>query len=426
MSISSRNHYDTDIQWTEYGIPHITAHDLGSLGFGTGYAYASLNACLLLDTVMTVRGERSRYYGPDSDAIPGFQKASNLASDMFFRSSFDPDALERDYRTHHADAWELIAGYVTGVNYFLARKDAATHMHSCAGKPWVHPVTPWDLMMVVAQKAVLASGSAFTEALLNAAPPGQSHTDNTPPPEPESSHSGSVGSNAYAFDSAVTKSKTGILVGNPHFPWEGPNRFFELHQIIPGKLDVMGAALGRFPLFRLVLEPGHPDHYLVDGKSEPISTQIIDVPVLEKDGSVGIIHHMVYATRYGPIVVVQTRGLIWDGKTAFAFADSERSNRRRVDQWLRIAQSRSSGDLLDSLKEVRGLPWANTIAADRHGKILLADVSIVPDVNVTQNNPCIVKMLSNTGPVIMDGTTARCDWTGPPPLFLHCHAYGSG
>lgn len=436
---SARNRYDADIQWTEYGIPHITARDLGSLGFGTGYAYASLNACLLLDTVMTVRGERSRYYGPDADAMPGFQKASNLASDVFFRSYFDPDALENDYRTHHADAWQLITGYAAGVNYFLARKDAAAHMHSCAGKPWVQSISPRDIVMVIAQKAVLASGSAFTGALLNAAPPGQLRMDNGPVPEPASSHTGSVGSNAYAFGAAVTKNKSGILVGNPHFPWEGPNRFFEMHQIIPGKLDVMGAALGGFPLvnigfnhdvawshtlstgqrftlFRLALEPGHPDRYLIDGKPEPMSMRLIDVPVLEKDGTLGTIHHTVYMTRFGPVVVAQKRGLTWDGKTAFAFADSERGNTRMIDQWLRIAQSHSSGDLLNGLKAVRGLPWVNTIAADRHGKILLADESIVPDVNVTQNNPCIVKMLSDTGPVILDGTTTRCDWAGRPPL----------
>ena len=32
--------YDAEIVWTEYGIPHITAQDWGSLGYGTGYAYA--------------------------------------------------------------------------------------------------------------------------------------------------------------------------------------------------------------------------------------------------------------------------------------------------------------------------------------------------------------------------------------------------
>lgn len=193
--------------------------------------------------------------------------------------------------------------------------------------------------------------------------------------------------------SAVMKGKKGILVGNPHFPWEGPNRFFELHQIILGKLDVMGAALGGsllvnidfnhdvawsvtlsigqwFTLFHLVLESGHPDHYLVDGKSEPVSTRIIDVLVLEKDGSLRIIHYTVYATRFRP-VVVQKRGLVWDNKTAFAFADSEPDSTRTVDQWLRIAQSRSSGDLLGDLREVGGLPWVNTIAADRHGKSFL-------------------------------------------------------
>jgi acyl-homoserine-lactone acylase len=33
------------------------------------------------------------------------------------------------------------------------------------------------------------------------------------------------------------------LLANPHFPWVGGMRFYEMHLTIPGQLDVMGAAL---------------------------------------------------------------------------------------------------------------------------------------------------------------------------------------
>ena len=40
--------YQTDIVWTEYGIPHVTADDWGSLGYGVGYAYARDNYCTVM------------------------------------------------------------------------------------------------------------------------------------------------------------------------------------------------------------------------------------------------------------------------------------------------------------------------------------------------------------------------------------------
>ncbi len=41
------------------------ADDYGSLGFGSGYATAQTSTCTLADILLTARGERSRYLGPD-------------------------------------------------------------------------------------------------------------------------------------------------------------------------------------------------------------------------------------------------------------------------------------------------------------------------------------------------------------------------
>ena len=35
-----------------------------------------------------------------------------------------------------------------------------------------------------------------------------------------------------------------------------------------------------------------------------------------------------------------------------------------------------------------GMPWVNTIAADRHGNAMYADVSVVPDVDAAQLQRC--------------------------------------
>ena len=55
--------YSATITRTEHGIPHIVAKDFGSLGFGSGYAAAGTSICTLADTLLTGRGQRSRYLG---------------------------------------------------------------------------------------------------------------------------------------------------------------------------------------------------------------------------------------------------------------------------------------------------------------------------------------------------------------------------
>jgi acyl-homoserine-lactone acylase len=58
-----------EIRRTEYGIPHILAHDWEGLGYGYGYAFAQDNICTIAETYVTVDGERSRFFGPDGSYV---------------------------------------------------------------------------------------------------------------------------------------------------------------------------------------------------------------------------------------------------------------------------------------------------------------------------------------------------------------------
>ena len=76
--------YAVEIRRTAYGIPHILAGDFGSLGYGYGYAFAQDNLCVLADRVLTLRGQRSRYFGPDADSGDPLRPATNLDSDVYY------------------------------------------------------------------------------------------------------------------------------------------------------------------------------------------------------------------------------------------------------------------------------------------------------------------------------------------------------
>ena len=52
-----------------------------------------------------------------------------------------------------------------------------------------------------------------------------------------------IGSNAVAVGRSLSRSGRGILLGNPHYPWQGSSRFHLIHLTIPDELDVMGVSL---------------------------------------------------------------------------------------------------------------------------------------------------------------------------------------
>lgn len=74
------------IRYTEYGIPHIVAKDYANLGFGVGWAQAADQVCVLADGFVTLRGERSRWFGAEGTTDFSLSSArGNLSSDLYFR-----------------------------------------------------------------------------------------------------------------------------------------------------------------------------------------------------------------------------------------------------------------------------------------------------------------------------------------------------
>ena len=97
-----------------------------------------------------------------------------------------------------------------------------------------------------------------------------------------------------------------MLLGNPHFPWDGPERFYQAHLTIPGEINVAGASLFgapiinightdnfawshtvstayRFTPFELKLVPGDPHHYLYNGQPRAMIADNVTVQVRNPD-----------------------------------------------------------------------------------------------------------------------------------------------
>jgi acyl-homoserine-lactone acylase len=174
----------------------------------------------------------------------------------------------------------------------------------------------------------------------------------------------------------------------------------------------------RFTLYELALVPGDPMRYRVDGQTEAIQARTVSVDVKAADGSVQRKSHTVYSTRWGPVVVNPRAGLNWTATTAYALKDANSGNLRAYDTWMGLNRAGSVADMRRALANL-GTPWVNTIGADRHGRALYADASVVPDVDAAQLARCAPSqpardLLRAAGLVVLDGSRSDCAWRRDP------------
>lgn len=432
------------IRYTEYGIPHIVAKDYANLGFGTGWAQAADQVCTLADGFVTVRGERSRFFGPD--AAPDFSLSSaarNLSSDLYFRGVREAGTVEKLLaepapRGPSRQAKDLMRGFAAGYNAWL-RQNRVTDP-ACKGAAWVRPVTTLDVAARGFALAVLGGQGRGVDGITAAQPPT---TAGTATPDPQdtaraarellATDTADMGSNAVAFSGATTANGRGLLLGNPHYPWQGGRRFWQSQQTIPGELDVAGGSLlgsatvsiGHnahvawshtvatgvpLNLHQLTLDPADPTTYIVDGKPERMIERTVSVPM--KDGAP--VTRTQWWTRYGPVVTSfgASVPLPWTSTTAYALNDPNAANLRASDTALGFSKARSTAGVLGSLQRTQGLPWVNTIAADSAGHTLFTQSQVLPRITDELAQRCSTPLGKVTYPsaglAVLDGSRGDC------------------
>nr|WP_242551604.1 acylase [Pseudomonas sp. Marseille-Q1929] len=422
------------IQRTGFGVPHIRANDERGLGYGIGYAYAQDNMCLLANEVVTVSGERSRFFGPEQATL---EERNNLASDVFFTWLNTPQAVATFWNAQTPQIQQRVEGYVAGYNRYLKEHGAPAQCQAA----WVRAITAEDVVKLTRRLLVEGGVGQFAEALAGATPPGVTAGVQASAQRFEVAAANQQrfaldrGSNAVAVGRDRSFNGRGMLLANPHFPWVGGMRFYEMHLTIPGQLDVMGAALPGLPvinigfnqhvawthtvdtskhftLYRLTLDPKDATRYLLDGKSIPLDKTTVTVQAKQPDGSLKAVSQTLYSSQFGP--VVQWPGkLDWDSHYAFSLRDANLGNDRVLQQWYAMNRAASLKELQTSVHTLQGIPWVNTLAADDQGQSLYMNLSVVPNVSQAKLAQCSDPR-AGLQLIVLDGAHSACAWDIDP------------
>ena len=437
--------YEAQIQRTKYGIPHITAKDYRGMGYGYGYAYAQDNYCVLMKEIVKANGQSSKYFEGDDVSY-----SNDVVFTLLNTNAYINDLINKSPRLLQ----DTIAGYVRGMNLHLEQTGVdglAEGEEGCRGEAWVREITELDLGKMLHKLILRASADAVAGLLAAQEGPEAATAKVTlkqlksdlkhaqfpsimPPPEV-------LGSNAYAFGSDATVNGSGLLLGNPHFPWSGPNRFYMAHLNIPGVYNAMGGSLhgfplinvgfndsiawthtvstgSRFTLFELKINPENNMQYEYDGEFRDITTETVSIERKAADGSLETVDHTFYFSHHGPIVGLGGVSPLLAGwptvaGTLYAFADANKGNLRGFDLWNGFATAGNMDDIIEASKTM-GNPWTNTIAVDKFGKALYSDLSTVPNVTQQQYDTCIsgpvAPLLTSNRLPTLNGSDSACEW----------------
>lgn len=432
--------YEATIRRTSGNVPHVHGATYGDALFGQGWASHEDHACALAEQLIRIRGERARWFGPGADG-------GHVDDDVAWRHLGIHELALADWADVPTEVTETFEPFVAGWNARHAEVGADGVSGWCAGADWLGPIDAADVYAYSRAIALNASGLALLGLLGSARPPAAAGEDATT----EEAALGTAplldlapaASNGWAVGADRTESGGGLLVGNPHFPWEGHLRFWEVHLTTDDGLDVYGAQLlglpgvgigttpgvawthtvsagNRFTAYRLSLVEGDPTSYRYDDEIRPIEPTDVTVEVLQPDGSVAEETRTVWRSHHGPLLDVP--GLGWSDSAAIAYRDANLDNDEFPLQYRAMNEARDLDELIAAHAAHSGVPLFNTIAVGADGRAWYADTSATPALSdeaiagweAARESDPVVAIAADSGLILLDGSTSATEWEERP------------
>lgn len=478
---------------TALSIPTIEAPDWAGLGYGVGYAQAEDQICALASIYLTLSGTRALHFGPGAAPNDLYYTYVNQVA------PFDRMMAAAPPQGPTPQAIAMVDGFVDGYNAYLDHVGVDQIADpSCRGAAWVRPITRLDVLRRMYDLIGKGGRELVQAGILDAEAPSLTSAPRLPNELPlfgripvasdlidlvqgilddllpSGGNDGPVvdpammvalgqafserirngGSNAVALGREATSNGSGLLLANPHWTWDGADRFWQMHQIIPGELHVAGmgfigqplvmighnervawshtvSAARRLAMMELTLVPGMPTQYIVDGEIRSMREVPVTVEVREEDGSISTRSKTFYESSYGPIAtsILGIPLLPWTQATAFALVDMNYDNARIANQFIETALADTAEALYQTHAKYSANPWATTTVADADGNALFTDVGTVPNISnvfAARCNSAIGQALWNTFAVaVLRGAQSDCavptDAESAAPMVMPAH-----
>ncbi|MEP6832875.1 MAG: penicillin acylase family protein [Gemmatimonas sp.] len=223
-----------------------------------------------------------------------------------------------------------------------------------------------------------------------------------------------VGSNNWAVSPKRSASGYALLAGDPHLELSLPSIWYEVHMVVPGKLDVYGVTIPGAPgvvigfnrkvawtftnvgadvmdyYLETVDDAASPKQYKLDGAWKPLAIR----PEVYRGPKGELLHtDTMRFTHRGPLVKV--------GKRWVSVRWTVLESTRDYEAFGEASTSISASGMLDSAAAIYDAPAQNMLAADNGGTIAIRSTGRYP-----------VRPDSGRGDILRDGSKSSSDWIG--------------
>ena len=222
-----------------------------------------------------------------------------------------------------------------------------------------------------------------------------------------------IGSNNWAVAPKRTAAGHALLAGDPHLDLTLPSIWYEMHIVVPGRLDVAGVGFPGVPgviigfnrdvawtftntgsdvndyYNEVVDDSVRPSRYRLDGTWRSLEKRVESYR--DKRGAV-IRTDTLYFTHRGPMT---KQGGKWVSMRWTAYEPSSEE-----DNFLKASHARNASQWLDAMSSF-AVPTQNGLVADRSGNIAIRSAGHYP-----------VRPGDGSGDVIRDGSSSASDWLG--------------
>ncbi|GHF79652.1 penicillin acylase family protein [Thalassotalea marina] len=419
---NSDKHHSTTIEWTSYGVPHITAKNYKDLGKGLGYVLAKDRLCNYADGFITVNSRRAQYLGAGDEQ-------SNIDSDFAYYHLKLQEVASTTFENLDPSVQDLMKGFAIGYNDWLVKNPS--YYQEC--NSYADQIDHLDVYKLSLSLNYWPFIENYFSVLANASPT-QTQSAETLFNKSDTWSEKFKGSNGWALGKEMTQSGGGMVLSNTHLSHTAKYAWYEAHLTIPNKLNVYGGILPGFvtpalgfndsfawthtwtasvpgSIYLLTQVNNDPLTYQYGDEFKTLTSNTYQIHVLQPNGNTEIVERTLYRSHYGPIVLFNNDG------TMLAAKDAPSLRTNQADYWLKLAQSKSIEDAVKLNKQGYRTGSQNIMMADKSGQTFYADLAAVPHLseqawNIIENTP----MLNEHNGVLLDGANPVFEWTNYVPF----------